>query len=552
MKIAPRIISIFLPLFLAPMVFLTVISTTEARRGITTVAVSFLRFKASDLVRFAQGQNALLAANDLSDKPEFVDAAKTAVAHYAAGLVGDPSDLIVAFDKSGKTDFSTAKVELSPPEERALTSLIDAGKPGWVHVSMGGVPRVGELSFFAPFGWALFVTVDREAFYRPVDRITLTSALTAGVTLVAVLALVVLFSSLLTRPLNQIVAAMRDIVRTGDLHKRVEVPYTDEVGELGDSFNAMTGALGQAYGEIKSYALKAAIAQKREMKIRNVFQKYVPKQVIDQFFASPESMLVGEDRTLAVLFSDIRGFTELSETMSSRDIVESLNNYFGRMVEAVMRHQGLVDKYIGDAVMAFFGAPADDAQSAYHSAVAALDMLDELAQFNVWQTERARPPIRIGIGINYGAVTIGNIGSEAKMDYTVVGDMVNVASRLEGLTKVYKEPILVSESIWRFVHDTLPCRLADRVQVKGRKRGLAVYAVRKELTENERQAWTLHERGMEHYYDREFREALRYFTEIQKIIPEDPIASIFAERSRRYIENPPAPDWSGVVAYSQK
>ncbi|WP_455382781.1 adenylate/guanylate cyclase domain-containing protein, partial [Salinispira pacifica] len=364
--------------------------------------------------------------------------------------------------------------------------------------------------------------------------------------------LIIVFSRLLTSPLKQVVAAMRDIVHTGDLSRRVEIQYADEVGDLGNTFNSMTGALESAYSEIKNYALQAAISQKRESKIRNVFQKYVPNHVIEQFFVSPESMLVGQDRTLAVLFSDIRGFTTMSERMTSRDIVESLNQYFGRMVDAVMRNNGLVDKYIGDAIMAFFGAPADDAQSCLHSVLAALDMLEELNEFNRWQTEHGRAPIHIGIGINYGTVTIGNIGSQQKMDYTVVGDMVNVASRLEGLTRYYDESLLISESVHRRVGNQVPCRVIDRVQVKGRSRGFAIYSARRELAPEEEEAWKLHDRGIQYFYNRDFQEALGYFENVRRLLPNDPVAPIFIQRCRLYIENPPPDSWTGVVAYSEK
>ena len=552
MRIAPRIITIFLPLFFAPMVFLALISTTTARDGITTVATEFLEFKASELSRFAQSEYDLLSANGLASSGEFVAAAQRAVANYAAGLVRGSTELIAAFDTDGKVEFSTSKVTLSPDEQRQLLTLIRAERPGWVRLSMSGTRRVAVLSFFKPFSWALLVTEKRDTFFQWVDRITIESAITTGVSLLTVVLLVIVLSGLITRPLNQVVRAMRDIVKTHDLTRRVEVSYKDEVGELGDSFNAMTSALDQAYGEIKGYALKAAIAQRREMKIRNVFQKYVPNQVIEQFFMSPESMLIGEDRTLAVLFSDIREFTALSETMSSREIVESLNQYFGRMVEAVMRYQGLVDKYIGDAVMAFFGAPADDAHSALHSVQAALAMIDELASFNAWQTERGRPAIRIGVGINYGTVTIGNIGSEAKMDYTVVGDMVNVASRLEGLTKYYQEPILISETVHQYVDGKIPCRLVDRVQVKGRKRGLAVYGVRRKLSEPEERAWRLHDQATKSFYERDFSGALSLFTEVVNLLPEDPVELSFLKRSRLYLASPPSADWTGVVAHTQK
>jgi adenylate cyclase len=130
--------------------------------------------------------------------------------------------------------------------------------------------------------------------------------------------------------------------------------------------------------------------------------------------------------------------------------------------------------------------------------------------------------------------------------------MVNVASRLEGLTRFYDEPLLISESIYRRVNTRIACRLVDRVQVKGRSRGFAVYSVRKSLTQSEEQAWKLHDRGVQHYYSREFAEAARYFQGVLRLLPEDPISPIFIQRCRIYEERPPAADWTGIVAYSEK
>ncbi len=552
MKIAPRTISIFLPLFIVPLVFLTYLAVTTSRNAITQVATSFLQFKTNELLRFSASERALLVNNNLESSPEFVTAAQRAVANYAEGLVGTPPELILAFNPSGDIQFSTDKLQITAADKENVKKLIDEKRQGWTMLTLDGVPRVAIIAQFPPFDWTIFVTQKRTVFFAAIDRITWEAAFTGAVSIIAVIILVIIFSRLLTQPLSQVAHAMRDIVQTGDLRRRVEVLYTDEVGELGETFNSMTTALERAYGEIKNYALQAAVAQKREMKIRNVFQKYVPNQVIEQFFRAPESMLVGEERTLAVLFSDIRGFTEMSEQMQSNEIVESLNRYFERMVDAIMRNQGLVDKYIGDAIMAFFGAPAVDEESAYHSALAGLDMIDELKEFNTWQRSRGWAPIRNGIGINYGKVTIGNIGTERKMDYTVVGDMVNVASRLEGITKFYDEKLVVSESIYRYVRDKLPCRQIDRVQVKGRRRGLAIYAVRREIGENEEKAWKLHERGLSHYYNRDFQEALRYFEAEDKLVPEDPITRIFLMRCTNYLQDPPPEDWNGVTAFQSK
>ncbi len=552
MRIAPKIVLLFLPLVVVPVIFVGFSASVAALEGISGVAQSLLRFKAEELVRFSQSQHALLEENDLLGEERFVTAAKETVSSYAAGLTRTDSELIAAVTPDGEPAFATGEFSLSEREQTELASLLQNRRGGSLDLTLGGVRRVGELAEFDPFDWVFLVTEERQAFFAPVEAIYTRAALVLTIVLLAAIPLIIVFSKLITRPLNTVVQAMQGIVDTGDLSRRVDVPYADETGVLGDSFNVMTEALSDAYGEIKSYALKAAVSQKREAKVRNVFQKYAPQQVIEQYFAAPESMLVGENRRLAILFSDIRDFTSISEQMESGEVVESLNEYFGRMVDIIMEHQGVVDKYIGDAVMAFYGAPAEDTDSAFHAVSTGLDMMDALLSFNEWQREHGRREFRIGVGINYGDVTIGNIGSERKMDYTVVGDMVNLASRLEGLTKVYSEPIIISDSVRRRIKDRIPCRMIDRVRVKGKRRGVALFAVRRELNAATEKAWKIHHAGLRLYYDGRFEEASRYFAAVEKLLPGDTVAAKFRERSTTFASMSLPDDWDGVVTISEK
>ena len=191
-------------------------------------------------------------------------------------------------------------------------------------------------------------------------------------------------------------------------------------------------------------------------------------------------MLVGENRILSVLFSDIRSFTSISEKMKPDDLVSELNDYFSVMVDIIMDRKGIVDKYIGDCIMAFFGAPKKHEDDALQSVLAGMDMLEALDGFNAGQEKRGKPPFHIGVGINYGVVTVGNMGTEKKMDYTVIGDAVNLASRLEGLTKHYHQPLIFSESLLSKVKDVMPWRFLDTVAVKGKKTGVKIFTAKKD------------------------------------------------------------------------
>ncbi len=552
MRIRSKLVLVVLPLIITPLLLVSLAASLAARNGITRVATEFLQFKADELANYAQSQWKLLSDNGLEDDPEFVAAAKSAVESFARSLVRSDSELILAVEAGGRVALKTAEVTLAAEEQAALAELAAAGRTGWLQVRLGGTRRVGQSLRFEPFGWYLLVTEQQRSFYEPVNQISYQSALILVFSVAAALALLVVFIRVITHPMRQVVEAMKQIITAGDLGRRVELEYNDEVGELGHTFNLMTGELEKAYNQIKSYAFRAAVAQRKEQKIRQIFQKYVPADVIDQFFSNPESMLVGDKRQLAVMFTDIRGFTTIAEKMPPEEIVESLNAYFGPMVDVVQAHGGIVDKYIGDAIMAFFGAPVKHDNDALQAVNCGFGMLEALAAFNARQTQRGRPSFSVGIGINFGEVTVGNIGSEKKMDYTVIGDMVNLASRLEGLTKIYRVPFLVSESVYRLVATRVHCRLADRVVVKGKTEITAVYVPRRKLSAQEAKGWKLYSAGVERYYQRAFAEAAGLLSGAQVELPDDTLTQTFLARARLLEKEPPGPEWTGTTIIPEK
>ena len=552
MSIRAKIVLIVLPLIIAPLLVTGYVSSLSARNGITRVATSLLRFKQEELLSYASSQWSLLVSNNLVGNEEFVEASKDAVQSFARNMVRSATELILAVDAGGNVVMATGEIELTADETQSLQALLAEEAFGWQQLALGGSERVAQVAPFEAFGWNILVTEQREAFYQTINQMYLQTGIILSVSSALAVALLLVFSYLLTQPLKNVVGAMRDIISTSDLSKRVEVLYNDETGELGHSFNLMTSELGKSNDLVKGYALQAVVAQHKEQKIRNIFQKYVPKAVIDQFFASPEQMLVGEDRILALLFSDIRGFTTISEQMRPNEVVESLNAYFEIMVDIIMRNRGVVDKYMGDAIMAFYGAPERTRYEASEAVQSAFEMLEALKDFNVWQTQRGRPEFRIGIGINYGVVTVGNIGSEKKMDYTVIGDMVNIGSRLEGLTKVYDQPIIISESMAKKIQEQFPCRLIDRVIVKGKTAGIGIYTSRRQLSPEEQHAWQLHEEAARLFYERSFEDAARLFQKVQELLPGDRSSAMFLERSKSNIASPPPPDWTGAMAMTVK
>ncbi len=553
MTIRSKIIAVFIPLIIAPLLLTAVAASLSARNGITVVATAFLRFKSEQLVSYANGQWRLLLDNNLAANPEFVSVAKSAVASYARTLIRSDTELIVAVDKDGRVAMTTSDVELSPGESEALAASAAAGVSGWQQVRIAGTDRVAQLASFPPFGWTLFVSETRAAFYGSVNQIIEQTGMILGAALAVSLVLLLFFAAYLTRPLRAVADAMSQIITSGDLSRQVDVLYNDETGRLGHTFNLMTRELDRAYDAIKGFALKAVVAQNREKSIRNIFQKYVPNAVIDQYIAHPESALVGTDDMLAILFSDIRSFTTITEGMAAKELVESLNRYFDTMVKVIASHHGVVDKYIGDAIMAIYGAPEHRDDTREQAVISALDMVDALDDFNAWQREKHRKEFTFGIGINFGQVTVGNIGSESiKMDYTVIGDIVNLASRLENLTKRYRLPVIVSQSVQRRVPDKVRYRLLDTVVVKGKTQGWGIYAPGRNFTPEQDDAWDLHADGTRLYYERAFSEAAIRFREVQRLLPGDVSSRLFLERCEQHMAKPPGDKWNGIVEITEK
>jgi class 3 adenylate cyclase len=331
----------------------------------------------------------------------------------------------------------------------------------------------------------------------------------------------------------------------------VVVEYHDEIGALAQTFNLMVNGLEQAYKEIKGFALKAAIARTREKKIKELFQVYVPQEVIDQVMKN-QGKVVPEQEVLCIMFSHITNFSEVAMHIAPDELVQSLEPYFKAMVDSIEDRGGMVDKYITDAVMAFFGAPVKKEDDPLRSVLAGIDMTEALREFNRRREAASQRPFNVSVGINRGLVTVGTIGTEDKMSYTVIGDPVNLASRLSGLTRVYKQDLLFSESLHHAVKDTVQCRLLDSVAVKGRKKGVKIYTARRSLQKAEMDGWGCHNLGMTEYYERNFTQASSYFKDALKAMPGDSVAAMLLERSQRYSRTPPPEDWDGVEVMTHK
>jgi adenylate cyclase len=290
-----------------------------------------------------------------------------------------------------------------------------------------------------------------------------------------------------------------------------------------------------------------------EKRVRSTMARYMSKEVADQLLAAGESELGGKDQKVSVLFSDVRSFTTISEALGARETVAMLNEYFTEMVDVIFQHGGILDKYIGDAIMALFGAPFNGPQDADNALAVANDMMVRLADLNARRGAAGHPPLEIGVGISTGEVVVGNIGSAKRMEYTVIGDNVNLASRLEGATKQYGAKILLSESTVRDLTKPALLREVDVIRVKGKDRPVSVYeALGYRQTDDLGTMLDAYEEGLAAYRARQWKLATKAFQAALKAEPSDGPSAMYLARCRIYAAKPPADDWDGVWTLKEK
>jgi class 3 adenylate cyclase/CheY-like chemotaxis protein len=288
-------------------------------------------------------------------------------------------------------------------------------------------------------------------------------------------------------------------------------------------------------------------------RIRHVFTKFVPEEIIDDLIErqSDADLMVGEKREIVVLFSDIRSFTTITETNPPEAVVRFLNRYFDTQVAIIKKHGGNVDKFIGDAIFAIFGAPVSYEDNAFRAASAALEMIKALPYIDIKDLEIPGGALHIGIGLHEGSAIIGNIGSSTKFDYTAIGDTVNIAARLESLTKFYKREILLTEAMKKKIEEKFVMREVDFAKVKGKDIATGLYALELDPETITPEYIKEHNKAMKLFKMGNFQSALDYFTRLKETVPADPVPDIYIARCREYIKNPPA-DWDGSISLDFK
>jgi adenylate cyclase len=294
----------------------------------------------------------------------------------------------------------------------------------------------------------------------------------------------------------------------------------------------------------------------REKRVRTTMARYMAKEVVDKLLEQGDDALAGSSQEATVLFSDIRRFTTIAERLGTRMTVTLLNEYFTEMVEVIFASGGILDKYIGDAIMAVFGAPMQNPFDADNALKAANEMLRALRRVNEQRAGEGKEQFEIGIGLSTGEVMAGNIGSVKRMEYTVIGDTVNLAARLESATKHYGVTILLSESTVSRLASRADLREVDLVRTKGFSRPTLIYEATAHFAEPVRAQLArlapVYQEGFQHYRRRRWDEAIACFEESLKRKPGDGPAQLHLDRCRYYRENPPPENWDGVWTMTEK
>lgn len=293
-----------------------------------------------------------------------------------------------------------------------------------------------------------------------------------------------------------------------------------------------------------------------EKRVKGTLTKFMTKEVADKLLEGGENLLGGQLQEAAVLFSDIRNFTTIAESLSPKDTVEFLNEYFDIMVELVFNNGGVLDKFIGDSLLAVYGVPFKGPKDSENSVRTAIEMVQALKRLNHFRMTNNKAPFNIGIGINTSEVLAGNIGSMKRMDYTIIGDGVNLASRLEGANKYFGTNILISHNTFLVIKNIFPCREIDLIKLKGKDNSVSVYEVLDfddvEPSGQTEKSIKIFQEGLNFYRDRKWEKGINKFYKTLEINANDKVSRIYVDRCKLMIESPPNKNWDAVWVMDTK
>jgi adenylate cyclase len=290
--------------------------------------------------------------------------------------------------------------------------------------------------------------------------------------------------------------------------------------------------------------------------IREMFGQYLSPKVVENLVDDPSKIqLGGEEREMTAFFSDIRGFSSISERLTPSELVQVLNDYLTDMCDIILAAEGTVDKFEGDSIMAFWGAPTRQADHAKRACFAAIEMNDRLIELRARALEQGVTPLVVRMGMNTGTMVVGNMGSKQRMNYTIMGDAVNLASRLEGANKAYGSGMMISESTYRFCEADVDVRELDRITVVGKSEPVTVYQLlnrKNQTSDAEADLVDQFSKGLELYKAGDFQRAKSEFSACLEIFADDGPAQTYISRCQAFTDNPPGADWDGVYRLTEK
>ncbi len=409
-------------------------------------------------VKDAQGRITHIAVADI--RLEGIQKPFSKVTERSFFMVGQDGTVIAHPDE--KLVFEGRKLADLDVVKRALTSKLAKGETRYVDPQS----KVAYIASYAQthFGPAVIAQASEDIILEPARYVRREAFFITGLVLSAAIFVVFLFSITLTSPIERLVDVTR-AVAGGNFEVRSNIKSHDEVGELASSFDTMVDGL------------------RERDKMKNVLNKFHGSSVTEDLLKGDLS-LGGKNKSVTVFFSDIRDFTKFSEGHSPEEVVEMLNEYFEIMVGIVTKNHGVVDKFVGDAMMAIWGAPNSTGQDEVSALRACLEMREALAKLNEVRIARGQTPVKIGMGLNSGPAIAGTIGSSERMEYTVIGDTVNTASRIESSTKAFGTDLLISGETLDRVTDYAITEFAGSAEVKGKAEPLKMYKVRGYRAEN--------------------------------------------------------------------
>lgn len=389
-----------------------------------------------------------------------------------------------------------------------------------------------ELPFFKEHGWLIGIVVPESDFIAPLIRTNLIGVLICLI----ILAIGII---LMSRLVNKIVQPLRRVVYETEQIKRFKLEDTGRIHSRIKEISMLSDAI---------YNMKQGLYS---------FQKYVPANLVRQLIKSGKDVLIGgEKKQLAIFFSDIQDFTTISEQIDPKHLMEHICEYFNELSHIIRDTRGTIDKYIGDSIMAFWGAPLPDKKPAYQAALAALRCFERLSILNTKWIRQNKPALQTRIALHFGEAIVGNLGSNDRLNYTAVGDVINTTSRLEKINKIYNTKILVSHAFYQEIKDQFVLRMIDCVMIRGKRQNTYIYELLgqdiNQIHFNLNEYQKIFEKGFDAYQNQQWDIAIQHFNYCLHIYPTDTIAPIFIKRCQEFKITPPPPDWNGVWKIQDK